>query len=88
MAIYSITTSASSSMTLWPALTQMAVTLPSFSASMLFAIFMASNTSSVSPALTSSPTFTLIEVMVPGSGAFIALAVFTFAVAVVYCVQT
>ena len=53
---YSITTSGVSSMTLSPCLMQMAVTLPSFSASMLLAIFMASNTTTVSPAFTSSPT--------------------------------
>lgn|GEM_PF-5793930 len=47
---YSITTKASSSMTLWPTLTQMAVTLPLFSASILLAIFIASKTTTVSPA--------------------------------------
>lgn len=53
---YSITTSGVSSMTLSPCLMQIAVTLPSFSASMLLAIFMASSTTTVSPAFTSSPT--------------------------------
>ena len=47
---YSMTTRASSSMTLSPTFTQMAVTLPAFSACRLLAIFMASSTTTVSPA--------------------------------------
>ena len=47
---YSITTRASSSITLSPIFTQMAVTRPAFSAARLLAIFIASNTTTVSPA--------------------------------------
>ena len=44
-------------------------TVPSYSDSMLFCIFMASSTMTTSPTLTASPTLTLSSVMVPGSGA-------------------
>ena len=56
-------------MTVSPLLTMTDVTVPEFSASMLFCIFMASSTTTTSPALTAWPTATFTSVMVPGSGA-------------------
>ena len=46
----------------------MAVTLPSFSARMLFSIFIDSSVSSTSPFLTSAPTATATFTTDPGSG--------------------
>ena len=56
-------------MTVSPCLTVMLVTLPSYSDSILFCIFMASSTSTTSPCFTVSPTFTFTSVTVPGRGA-------------------
>ena len=60
------------SITLSPGFTVIEVTVPAYSLSMLFCIFIASSTSTTSPCFTVSPTFTLTSVIVPGSGALIA----------------
>ena len=64
-------TSSEPSITESPIFTITEVISPSFSASMLFCIFIASSTRMVSPAFTLSPTFTFMSVIVPGSGASI-----------------
>ena len=56
-----------------PWLTVMLVTVPAYSDSMLFCIFMASSTMTMSPTATVSPTLTLMALMVPGRGALTAL---------------
>ena len=60
------------SMTDSPGLVLMAVTVPAYSDSILFCIFIASSTSTTSPTLTLSPTLTFNSMMVPGRGALTA----------------
>src|SRR5574344_993596 len=70
---YPIVSSTAPSITESPGLTTIDVTVPAYSASMLFCIFIASSTRTVSPTFTWSPTFTLIELIVPGRGALTGL---------------
>ena len=63
---YPIVMRGAPSITVSPLLTRTEVTVPEFSASILFCIFIASSTTTVSPIATASPTLTHTSVTVPG----------------------